>query len=79
MTQELTQEELTKVIDIVSKNSSTDGDVVYLGNILELKLVKDEETGNITTIDIYKYASQEEMEEDDYDFDGDYITSIYLK
>lgn len=27
------------------------------------------------SVDLYRYATQEEMEADDYDFDGDYISS----
>ena len=47
---------------------------IIIGELLELHFSEDK-----TCIDIYKYASQEDMEAEDYDFDGDYITTINLK
>ena len=48
----------------------------WLGGIIELKSFDDERGFGI---DVYKYVPQEEMEkDDDYDFDSDYITTVYL-
>lgn len=79
MTKEFTKEEIEKVAQAILKDSSFDGDVIKLGNLIELKLsykIGDD----VRAIDIYKYADETLMEEDeDYDFDSDYITTIYLK
>ena len=69
--------ELTKdLIKQIKENSRViDSSTIVIGNLLELHI--DEEGENM---DIYKYVPQEVMEADeDYDFDADYITSIYLK
>ena len=81
MTQEITTAELNKFIQAIQKNSGSDGDIFYLGNLLEIKPVfTHDKEGNKTLegIDIYKYADKELMEDEDYDFDSDYITTIYL-
>ena len=60
----------------VKKNSymNENGNVV-LGNLIELHFSEGNEY-----VDVYKYVPQEVMEADeDYDFDEDFLTSIYLK
>lgn len=72
----ITKEIKEKIYDVIKKNSFSDGVVVVLGGIIELKSFDDERGFGI---DVYKYVPQEEMEkDDDYDFDSDYITTIYL-
>ena len=74
---EITCTELNKVVEAIKQNSSFDGEVLKVGNLIEVKPVweKDEIIG----YDIYKYASEEAMEDEDYDFDADFITTVYLK
>lgn len=72
----ITKEIKEKIYDVIKKNSFSDGVVVVLGGIIELKSFDDERGSGI---DVYKYVPQEEMEkDDDYDFDSDYITTVYL-
>jgi hypothetical protein len=44
---------------------------INLGNILELIITDD-------CVDIYKYIDPNSID-DDYDFDSDYITTIYME
>ena len=60
----------------IKKNSyiEKNGNVV-LGNLIELHFSEGNEY-----VDVYKYVPQEVIEADkDYDFDEDFLTSIYLK
>ena len=60
----------------LKKNSyiEKNGNVV-LGNLIELHFSEGNEY-----VDVYKYVPQEVIEADkDYDFDEDFLTSIYLK
>lgn len=67
------KEELYKIIKNESHYDKETG-VVSIGNLIEIKLHEDE-----NCMDIYKYQSQEVMEEDeDYDFDEDYLTSVFF-
>ena len=78
MTAEFTKEEIEKVAQAILKNSSSDGDVIKLGNLIELKPVYRPDN-IIEGYDIYKYADEELMAEDeDYDFDADYICTVYV-
>lgn len=65
----MTKEELFEMI----KNNShvIDECVISLGDLIEIKINKD-------SIDIYKFATEEEMSADDYDFDNDYLTTIHF-
>lgn len=74
MKQEFTQEELNKIYKAIKGNITFDGDRITLGNILELKLHEEGEF-----LDVYKYAEEKDMEDDEYDFDEDFIGSVYLK
>ena len=74
----MTQELLNKLREAIQKNSSFDGDVLNLGNLIEVKPVYEQETSQLVGYDIYKYASEEAMEDEDYDFDGDFITTVYI-
>lgn len=72
----ITQEIKEKIYDAIKNHSHSDGEVIVLGELLELKSFDDERGSGV---DVYKYVPQEEMEkDDDYDFDSDYITTIYL-
>lgn len=65
-----------KIYDAIKNHSHSDGEVIVLGEILELKMF-DNEHG--TGVDVYKYVPQEEREkDDDYDYDSDYLTTIYF-
>lgn len=80
-TKELTVAELNKVVEAIKNNSSFDGDIINLGNLLELKPAYsfiDKDTKVLEGIDVYRYADRELMEDDDYDFDSDYITTVYI-
>ena len=78
MTTEFTKEEIEKVAQAILKNSSSDGDVIKLGNLIELKPVYGQDN-TVEGYDIYKYADEELMAEDeDYDFDADYICTVYV-
>ena len=81
----ITVAELNKFVNAIKQNSSSDGEVVTLGNLIEIKPVyssKINEHGEtvkeLDGYDIYRYADRELMEEDDYDFDSDYICTVYL-
>jgi hypothetical protein len=78
---EVTVAELNKVVEAIKHNSSFDGDIINLGNLLELKPVYsqlDKDTKVLEGIDVYRYADRELMEDEDYDFDSDYITTVYI-
>ena len=78
MTAEFTKEEIEKVAQAILKNSSSDGDVIKLGNLIEFKPVYGQDN-TVEGYDIYKYADEELMVEDeDYDFDADYICTVYV-
>ena len=78
MTTEFTKEEIEKVAQAILKNSSSNGDVVKLGNLIELKPVYGQDN-TVEGYDIYKYADEELMvENEDYDFDADYICTVYV-
>ena len=78
MTAEFTKEEIEKVAQAILKNSSSNGDVVKLGNLIEFKPVYGQDN-IVEGYDIYKYADEELMAEDeDYDFDADYICTVYV-
>ena len=66
--------DLNELITEVVKHSYFDGDTIELGNLLALHINTGEE--GIDCIDVYKWASAEAMEADDYDFDSDYICTI---
>jgi len=65
----MTKEELFEII----KNNShvIDECVISLGDLIEIKI-------NTDSLDIYKFATEEEMSADDYDFDSDYLTTIHF-
>ena len=72
----------TYTVEAIKQNSSFDGDVLKLGNLIEIKPVYlQDKDGNETLegYDIYRYASEEATEDEDYDFDADFITTVYLK
>ena len=78
MTAEFTKEEIEKVAQAILKNSSSNGDVIKLGNLIEFKPVYGQDN-TVEGYDIYKYADEELMaENEDYDFDGDYICTVYV-
>ena len=78
MTADFTKEEIEKVAQAILKNSSSNGDVVKLGNLIEFKPVYRQDN-TVEGYDIYKYADEELMAEDeDYDFDADYICTVYV-
>ena len=78
MTAEFTKEEIEKVAQAILKNSSSNGDVVKLGNLIEFKPVYGQ-NNTVEGYDIYKYADEELMvENEDYDFDADYICTVYV-
>ena len=69
---------MENIIEAIKQNSSFDGDVLKLGNLIEVKPVYEQESCQLVGYDIYKYASEEAMEDEDYDFDGDFITTVYI-
>ena len=72
----LSKELKEKIYDAIKNNSHSDGEVIVLGEIIELKSFGDERG---TGVDVYKYVPQEEREKaDDYDYDSDYLTTIYF-
>ena len=60
-----------KVCDDIKQKSFYKNDSIYIGNILELII-----TNNC--IYVYKYVDQSEIC-DDYNWDNDYITTIYME
>lgn len=79
----ITVAELNKIIEEVKGKSYVKDGILYLGELLEIKpILMTDKDGNQTLegYDIYRYADQELMEEDeDYDFDADYITTVMEK
>lgn len=72
----LNKETLVDIYKEIKNNSFSDGEVIVLGGILELKSFDDERGSGV---DVYRYVPKEEREkDDDYDYDSDYITTIYL-
>ena len=67
----MNKEELFRKIKNFSRN---DNGRIILGDILELHISEDGEN-----LDVYKYTHLDNVNIEEYDFDGDYITSIYLK
>ena len=65
--------DINELIAEVVKHSHFDGETIELGNLISLHI---NEEGNC--VDVYKWASQEAMEADDYDFDSDYICTLNL-
>lgn len=47
-------------------------DVIVLGDLIELKFNEDN-----SCIDIYKYKNLDNVDIEEYDFDSDYITTVY--
>lgn len=45
-------------------------DVIVLGDLIELKF-------NDDSIDVYKYKNLDNIDIEEYDFDNDYITTVY--
>ena len=78
MTNEITVAEFNKVVEAIKGESSFDGDVLKLGKLLEVKPVYDNDN-KIIGYDVYRYADEELMEDDDYDSDSDFITTVYSK
>lgn len=74
-----------KIIKEIKQNSSMVNGVLKIGKLLELKPIyqtiytKGCDCSEIIGYDIYKYADEELMQNEDYDFDSDYITTVYLK
>ena len=64
----------TTLYKAIKNNSYLKDEVIILGNLIEVKI---SDSGEFA--DIYKYANPEDLEKDDYDFDADYLTTIYLK
>ena len=50
--------------------SDLEKDVIVLGDLIELKL-------NDDSIDVYKYKNLDNVDIEEYDFDSDYITTVY--
>ena len=67
----MNKEELFRKIKNFSRN---DNGRIILGDILEIRI---SENGHY--LDVYKYTNLDNVDIEEYDFDGDYITSIYLK
>lgn len=80
MTNEITVAELNKIIEVIKRDSSYDGEVLKLGNLIEVKPVYSRTATSevVEGYDIYKYASEEAMEDEDYDFDADFICTVYV-
>jgi hypothetical protein len=67
----MNKEELFRKIKNFSRN---DNGRIILGDILELRISEDGEN-----LDVYKCTHLDNVNIEEYDFDKDYITSIYLK
>lgn len=59
----------SQLCDKIKNDSYSDCERIVLGKLIELKLNED-------CIDVYKYTDFNKVD-DDYDFDSDYITTIY--
>jgi hypothetical protein len=67
-----------KLYDAITNKSYSDGQVVVLGELFELRFDDDG-----SAVSVYKYRPQEEIErlneeEGGYDFDDDFLTTIYF-
>ena len=67
----MNKEELFRKVKNFSRN---DNGRIILGDILEIRI---SENGDY--LDVYKYTNLANVDIEEYDFDGDFITSIYLK
>ena len=67
----MNKEELFRKVKNFSRN---DNGRIILGDILEIRI---SENGHY--LDVYKYTNLDNVDIEEYDFDGDFITSIYLK
>ena len=67
----MNKEELFRKIKNFSRN---DNGRIILGDTLEIRI---SENGHY--LDVYKYTNLDNVDIEEYDFDGDFITSIYLK
>ena len=67
----MNKEELFRKVKNFSRN---DNGRIILGDILEIRI---SENGDY--LDVYKYTNLDNVDIEEYDFDGDFITSIYLK
>ena len=67
----MNKEELFRKVKNFSRN---DNGRIILGDILEIRI---SENGDY--LDVYKYTNLDNVNIEEYDFDGDFITSIYLK
>ena len=59
----------SQLYERIKNNSYSDCERIVLGELIELKFNED-------CIDVYKYTDLDNVD-DDYDFDSDYITTIY--
>ena len=66
----------TDLFNLIKAQSRNEDGRIILGNLIELKV---NDTKDF--LDVYKYVDfeSEDFNEDEHDFDEDYITSIYLK
>lgn len=60
-----------KICDEIKQKSFYKNGSIYIGNILELVVTHN-------CIDVYKYVEQSKIC-DDYNWDNDYITTIYME
>ena len=81
---ELTVTEFKRVLEAIENNSYSDGETFVIGELIEIKPIYvygENDSRTLVGIDIYRYAdfsdlTDEELE--DYDYDADFIKSIYL-
>lgn len=66
---------MEKLFELIKKDSYNDIEkgVIVLGNTLELKFNDDN-----SCIDVYKHKNLSEVDIEEYDFEADYLTTIYL-
>lgn len=67
----MNKQELFQKIKNFSRN---DNGRIVIGDLIELHISEDGEN-----LDIYKYTNLDNVDIEEYNFDDDYITSIYLK
>ena len=60
-----------KIYEDIKHKSFYKNNSIYIGNILELVVTHNR-------VDVYKYVDQSKIC-DDYDWDNDYITTIYME
>ena len=63
-----------EIVKAIKYGTTFDGETIDIENVLSMHINKEK-----NCIDFYRYASREEMEQDDYDFDKDYILTVYLE